>query len=600
MKRQEKRYLWLGVKSRMSRPLPRNSHFVVKQLKNIGELIIGIRGLKILDLRPGPGLITILLKNAGKILNLLGRPKLFMLNNFKAISLRGKFGLAILTTLFALSFSWWANLTVAPMLEYRMQLDTLPIPTCEYLLQASKVELAKRHPADFAEYILTDQDGNGIKNGQIHQTAHKFAVNNKFSLIEFPREHGKTEQFAIAKPIWLLGRNPNLRGKIVCANDSLASMRVAAISEHILNNPKVRQVYPSLTPAKGRSWTAHQLFLERQIISKDPSLEGYGVLSSSTGGRADFLIFDDVCDLRNTITQPKLRQAVKDAFYNQWIPLLSPNGFLIYIYTVWHQDDLSHELKRNNEFALFKKVVDSELMPVWPERWPKEKLQERLRQMGNRAFARAFQGQAMTDEEAIFSNIDNCIDRKASIDDIDDNWPRYCGLDLAISQKGTADYTVLFTIAVDPNGRRWVLDIQRSRISSIQTAKMVSDVYKRFNPQIILIENNAYQASFQEWLVMSEGNASMPVKPYTTGKQKFDENIGLPSLAAEIDNNAWIIPMRNSQYPDGVHPSDCNCNVCEWLNEMRSYPVATHDDTVMACFFAWEASMKRRMPGFVI
>jgi phage terminase large subunit-like protein len=505
---------------------------------------------------------------------------------------------ALLILYLALTYFFLGNLMLAPSTGYSMNSINLPTESYEKLAESADVVLAKRNPSDFAEYILTDESGQPIQNGAIHAKAHSHVLANKFALVEFPREHGKTEQFAISKPIHLLGKNPNLRIKIVCANDSLAGIRVQAISEHLLNNSKVKLVYPNLKPAKGKAWTMHQLFIDRNIISKDPSVEAYGILSSSTGGRADILIFDDVCDLRNTITQPKLRDSVKAAFYNQWIPLLSPDGTIIYIYTVWHQDDLSHELKRNSEYSVFKKVVDSNLNPVWPQRWPKVKLQERLRQMGQRAFARAFQGQAMSDDEAIFGNIDNCIALKMSYGDIYPEWPRYSGLDLAISDKPGADYTVLFTIAVDKDGKRWPVEIIRGRYSSVQTAKLVIDSYRAHKQRIIMVENNAYQAAFLEW-INQVGGAGLPLRAYTTGKQKMDENIGLPSLAAEIDRGAWVIPMQSNQYPDGLHPADCSCNICEWLNEMRSYPVATHDDTVMACFFAREATMNRDAPGFV-
>jgi hypothetical protein len=67
---------------------------------------------------------------------------------------------------------------------------------------------------------------------------------------------------------------------------------------------------------------------------------------------------------------------------------------------------------------------------------------------------------------------------------------------------------------------------------------------------------------------------------HTTGRQKADEQIGLPGLAAKIAHGGWLIPS------DEPHTVDCTCPWCAWLSELRSYPVGQHSDTVMAMWFA--------------
>jgi len=473
-----------------------------------------------------------------------------------------------------------------------MSLITLQPKSYEALSKQAEIALARRDPAFFAEYILTDEFAKPIKNAPIHERWHEHITNSKYSLIEAPREHGKTEQVAIARNIWKLGTNPNRKIKIVCANDSEAEKRGKVIAEHIESNSKIHDVFPKLKPDKNKGWTSGNLFVKREIISKDPSVEFRGILSSATGGRATDICFDDVCDLRNTIKEPALRKGVKDAFYNVWLNLLSPAGEAEYIFTPWHQDDLSHELKKNTEWSLLSIVIGEDLKPIWAERWDKDALLARKRQIGNSAFARGFQGRALADEDLLFTNISNCVAWDASIKQVKPEWAVYSGLDLAISQKSTADYTVLFTIAIDDNGRIWVLDIQRGRWRPRETVQLVLEAYSRFKPQIIKIENVAYQDSFLDWF---DGYAGLPLETYTTGKQKMDEAIGLPSLAAVIDRGDLIIPMA-----DREHPVDCSCSFCAFIDEMQTYPVGTHDDTVMAMFFAREASMNRNKVGFSV
>jgi hypothetical protein len=70
--------------------------------------------------------------------------------------------------------------------------------------------------------------------------------------------------------------------------------------------------------------------------------------------------------------------------------------------------------------------------------------------------------------------------------------------------------------------------------------------------------------------------------PYVTGKQKWTDDIGLPSLEAEFNSSGWIIPMKER------HLLDCKCDWCTWMNDMRYYPQVGEADTVMACWFARE------------
>ena len=58
---------------------------------------------------------------------------------------------------------------------------------------------------------------------------------------------------------------------------------------------------------------------------RDPSVQASGIFGR-TGGRADIIWLDDVCDLRNAVLQPALRQQVKESVANIWLPMLDPTA----------------------------------------------------------------------------------------------------------------------------------------------------------------------------------------------------------------------------------------------------------------------------------
>src|SRR5262249_9373267 len=146
-------------------------------------------------------------------------------------------------------------------------------------------------------------------------------------LIEAPRDHGKSTNI-LGRVVWELGRDPNLRVKIVCQSDPKARERLAEVRAHITMNQRVRDVFPDLVTADGDEpdWNKGRRVVRRSFISKDPSLEAHGVTASGTGGRADLIVFDDVVDLRNAVTIPALRETVKTNYKAVWLNLLEPDA----------------------------------------------------------------------------------------------------------------------------------------------------------------------------------------------------------------------------------------------------------------------------------
>ena len=84
------------------------------------------------------------------------------------------------------------------------------------------------------------------------------------------------------------------------------------------------------------------------------------------------------------------RERVKVFYRENLVNLLEPDGRLWNVFTPWHRDDLNAQLKKNDVYALFRRAVGDDLTPVWPEKWPRERLQERRNEIGETSFARAY------------------------------------------------------------------------------------------------------------------------------------------------------------------------------------------------------------------
>ncbi len=456
-------------------------------------------------------------------------------------------------------------------------------------LATVRAELARRDVNAFCEYVMQDPQGRPWHQAPFHREWQDLLPLEGPArvLVGAPRESAKTTQLAIARPVWELGRNPNLRIKIVTSTDDLAADIVAAIGEQIVRNPRVRQVFPKLRPASASLWPkpgarSNRLVVARHTQDKDPSVSGHGVLSTGAGGRADLLVFDDVVDYRNAVASPALRGRVAESLLEVWINQLGPAGRALYVGTVWHEDDLTMQLKTNPEWRVWWRPARDEVTGevLWPERWTAKALAAREREIGPRAFARQYMLQPLSDEERTFPEevLAACRDDGYAPGhlEVPANWPRYSGVDLAASLAQKSSWTVMITVAVDPKSkRRYPLEIIRKRQHFPDTIRMIQTAWQRWRPKLIYVESNAYQAAVVQELVGSD--RSIPVRAYTTGKEKSDPRVGIPSLAAGMANGSWFIPAGGSP-----HPSRCECGWCAWMRELRLHPGGEFSDCIMS------------------
>src|SRR5262249_30978399 len=93
------------------------------------------------------------------------------------------------------------------------------------------------------------------------------------------------------------------------------------------------------------------------------------------------------------------RERVKTFFHENLMNLLEPNGRCWSLFTPWHKDDLNSSLRGNSAFAHFRRAVGDDLEPLWPERWPRERLLARRQEIGSTAFARGYRLVCVPDEE---------------------------------------------------------------------------------------------------------------------------------------------------------------------------------------------------------
>lgn len=394
-----------------------------------------------------------------------------------------------------------------------------------------------------------------------------------------------TSQLSIARTLYELGRDKGLRIGIVSNTAGQSQKVLRSIKRYIESSPELHAVFPDLRPSQDQ-WTTSAITVKRNSISKDPSIQAIGVHGNILGSRLDLLIVDDLLDVENT----RSAQGREDCF--AWLQAaclsrLTAKGRVLVVGTAFHPDDALHRLARMPGFkAMRYPVLLEDGTPRWAERWPPERIARVRETLGPLEFARQLLCVARSDDEARFKKewIDVCLARGEGkqlcygMDKLPPGFKTYTGVDLAVQQKDSSDFTVLFTIAIHPNTKdREVLNIERGKWSGPEIVSRIIDTHRRFL-SIVVVENNASQDFIIQF---ARGQYAVPIRPFTTGRNKAHPEFGIEALATELAGRKWIIPSRGGM---PAHPE-----IATWVQEMLYYQPASHTgDSLMASWFAKE------------
>jgi len=425
-------------------------------------------------------------------------------------------------------------------------------------LEAFLISEARRDPSAFIETAISDERSTPIIQGNIHVAMQRFITNNYRGVVLFPREHGKTTQM-LGRVAWEIGKNPNIRIKIVSSSDNIATARGGAI-RRLLETSLYQNIFPRIE--QGNTWTDSKFTVKRNVITPDGTLECYGIRSLATGGRADLIFFDDPDD-EEVVYSDAVRRRNVGRIDDVWLNLLTPTGRAYLLCTPWHEKDIAHSRIAAGWPQLRFEIKD--MQPVWPERWSIEALQDKRKDVGSTSFARGFELVLISPEDSVIKG----------------DWFKYwrelpkmtrlaIPVDLAISDKKGSDYTVIGLLGTDVKSNIYLISVVREHLDFPSTLKRIKAVaenaQERFEiTPIIGIESTAYQQAVPQ--TMKRGSR-FPICALTAEKNKHwrAERAGYHAENGRV----YLHGSNGSVHPDQQIVYD----------ECVTFPSAAHDDTV--------------------
>lgn len=244
------------------------------------------------------------------------------------------------------------------------------------LALAHEVVSAREDFHRFAQFCIQDEHGGSIVQESLHRVIHLHVETCWWAGLHAgllaPFGHGKTIQLPVGRTCWELGRDQSLRCKIISNNDGKAMERVMGCTA-LMFSPAYRLVFPHIKPVpaevakkqrKQAKMTQHEVYLDRPGFALDPSIQAAGVTSGGTGGRADFMVFDDVCDQKNSLDEPITREKVYANIENVWLQRCTPAARVMYLGTAWHQADATHRLIDNPLWSFLVAAISDDFKRI--------------------------------------------------------------------------------------------------------------------------------------------------------------------------------------------------------------------------------------------
>jgi predicted phage terminase large subunit-like protein len=406
-------------------------------------------------------------------------------------------------------------------------------------------------------------------------------------IINIPPRHGKSELTSFLFPAWFLGHRPEAQ-LIMATHTASLSEDFGRRVRNLLEIPDYQSIFPDTTLAqdsKGAgSWNTN----------KNGKYYAVGVGGALAGRGANLLLIDD------PHSEQDLKSGSKLPFEQAWNwyqtgprQRLMWDGAIIIVMTRWGQLDLTAKLidyqTRNPDADQWEVIEFPAILPsgspLWPEKWPLDKLEQTRASLDPRFWNAQYQQQPTAEEAAIVKREMWRMwpqDQPPMCQFILQSW------DTAYETKTSSDYSACTTWGVWYNEEEKnqpqliLLDAFRDRMEFPDLKQVALDYYREWQPDAIIIEKKAAGAPLIQELRM----AGIPVQEYSPSrgvKGKSNDKVVRMNAISDIfaSGRVWAPDTRWAR---------------EVIEEVAAFPVGEHDDYVDTVS---QALLRFRQGGFV-
>lgn len=315
---------------------------------------------------------------------------------------------------------------------------------------------------------------------------------------------------------------------LVSDTEPQAIMFLGSIKQHLESNEHLRRLFGVVGLSKNN---------ETDIIVDLSDGHQFRIMAKGSGQRIrginwenmrpDLIVCDDL-ENDEIVLNAESRDKFKRWFFGALLPCRSPKGKVRVVGTIIHMDGVLNRLMPNpwskytreeglrtfdvNPKAAWKaylyKAHNSDFSQIlWKDRWPKESLKaeyERLSQLGYpELYSQEYLNSPIDESTAFFRKNDFGAMTDAERTAIaEKKLPLlyYAGVDLAISERERADYSVFIVAGSDAENKLYVVDVIRARLDGREIVDTILQLQVKYNLQFIAIEDEKIARSLQPFI----------------------------------------------------------------------------------------------------
>jgi predicted phage terminase large subunit-like protein len=388
------------------------------------------------------------------------------------------------------------------------------------------------------------------------------------------RSSGKSTIATLAYPIWaILGKQQSKFALILSQTQPLARLHLQNIKRTFETNELLRSDFGPLDELSDE-WGSMSLVLPKYdarigAASSDQSIRGLKFGSH----RPDLIIADDVEDVVSVQTQES-RDKTYQWFVSEVIPAGDQHAKIINIGNLLHEDSLLMRLKERIEDGTLKgeyreyPIVDAKGEVLWKGKYPTPEALDEQRQkvVDERSWLREFCLKIVPDQkQIILPEWISFYDVLPLQNSANQYINTFLGVDLAISEKTSADYTAVVVVHAYGNNlkdRRYFISSHfiNKHLTYLQSRDQIYQLYQMLRQKdkpMTLVESVAYQQAMVETL----HEMGLTVKGIKVAGDKY----------ARLSTAGMLFEQGKVLFP-----SDGSCK--EIITQLLGFGIEKHDD----------------------
>lgn len=390
-----------------------------------------------------------------------------------------------------------------------------------------------------------------------------FSQPKQISLMLDFRGCGKSLKGGVGHTLWRCVRNPNITIRYMHADEGMATEIMSQIRGHLEGNEIFRTLYrDEITPKSslGLKPSDDSFTLNRTFAPRTPTLKMLGYRTAKIGTHVDLFVLDDLVNEKTTAS-PLLIESVKN-FLRQLPPLLNDpvRSRILAVGTRWDPQDAYGTMLGEHEDDAYEDCVRSwvkscyadteETVSRWPDKFTVELLRrtERTRttyyfsaNMRNEPIPRGSQLFDVTKVKRYNLELD---DRMRPVLPEGQPYNIYTAVDPNRKDDGTGDPAAVLTVARDPEGNHFVLDLEYGKPSSVELVLWIRQSWQKWKACAVLYEAICGQEMLLPWLRrdMLESGVAYPLVESNRKNTATTKAMRIRALSGLIESGKLWVP----------------------------------------------------------